>query len=273
MKKLLLLFVILGMTGSGIYAQDSLTAGEKQLLVLFGTIFSEAKHKIIEDSRTNGNKSIMGNALLETMKGLANRTKDQILTSGPDASWVNLPDLLQQKKEVLISRGKANLLQNFKSSIEQAAINALNNSLLAMVDQLTEIDPQSLVTVTTAQSVSITDIFYNSNKSKMVNAVKPVAKAAFKLSGGKKLYNKIENEIKKSGGPKLNIDNTEFLATAATEYFFKMLKQEETGIKKNPLRALDSLIDVLFPQKGDNTNCFFLIFTPTPDRRPIRHFN
>jgi hypothetical protein len=29
-----------------------------------------------------------------------------------------------------------------------------------------------------------------------------------------------------------------------------MLKQEETGIKKNPLRALDSLIDVLFPQKG-----------------------
>ena len=112
MKKLLLLFVILGMTGSGIYAQDSLTAGEKQLLVLFGTIFSEAKHKIIEDSRTNGNKSIMGNALLETMKGLANRTKDQILTSGPDASWVNLPDLLQQKKEVLISRGKANLLQN-----------------------------------------------------------------------------------------------------------------------------------------------------------------
>ncbi len=82
-----------------------------------------------------------------------------------------------------------------------------------------------------------------------------------------------KNEIKKSGGPKLNIDNTEFLATAATEYFFKMLKQEETGIKKNPLRALDSLIDVLFPQKGDNTNCFFLIFTPTPDRRPIRHFN
>lgn len=65
MKKLLLLFVILGMTGSGIYAQDSLTAGEKQLLALFGTIFSEAKHKIIEDSRTNGNKSIMGNALLE----------------------------------------------------------------------------------------------------------------------------------------------------------------------------------------------------------------
>ena len=236
--------------GLALNAQDSLSNGEKQLLLLFGTIFSEAKHIIIKDSRTNGNKSILGNALLETMKGMVNKTKDQILTDGKSTNWIDLPNILQQKKALLLSKGKTTLLQNFKSSLQDAAWNALNNSLLTMVDEVTDIEPQSLVNIATAQSVSITDIFYNAKKSKMVKAITPIAKTAFKLSGGKKLYRKIDREIKKSGGSALNIDHPDYIATAATDYFFKLIKDQETGIKNDPMKAVDTLLDILFPKKG-----------------------
>jgi hypothetical protein len=249
MKKTWLLIALFLVPSFVTLAQDSLSTGEKQLLILFGSIFSEAKHEIIKDARTNGNKSIIGNALLETMKGLVNKTKDQVIAEGKTTNWIDLPNVLQQKKSLLISRGKSSLIQNFTSSLKDAAWNALNNSLYTMVDQVTEIKPESLITIATAETVSITDIFYNANKNKMIKAITPIAKTAFKLSGGKKLYKKIDRELKKSGSEALNIDHPEYIATAATEYFFKLIKDQESGIKKDPLKAVDSILDLLFRKK------------------------
>lgn len=246
MKNVLLAIAMILISNPASLAQDSLSSGEKQLLILLGTVFSEAKHQIIAENRTNGDKGILGTALKETMRGMALKTKDQILGSGQPQTLLNLPALLNQNKDILIQHGKGKLLQNFKSSMETAAWNALNNSLFSMVDELTEIDPKSLVQIATAQSVSITDIFYNANKSKLIKVVKPAAITAFKLSGGKKLYKKIEKTIKRSGTSPLNIDNPEYLAEAATEYFFSSLKAQENGIRKNPLKALDNLLDILF---------------------------
>ena len=60
--------------------QDSLSKGERQVIRIFGELFNEARKKALEDMRTNGNRSILGNALRETMGGIANRTKELLQT-------------------------------------------------------------------------------------------------------------------------------------------------------------------------------------------------
>ena len=67
--------------------------------------------------------------------------------------------------------------------------------------------------------------------------------------GGKKLYKKIDREIKSSTGKKLNLDNEEYLAKIATDIFFDYLSGEEKNMKQNPVNILDGLIDILF-KKG-----------------------
>ena len=86
-------------------------------------------------------------------------------------------------------------------------------------------------------------------RDRLVAVAKPFAKTAFKLSGGKKLYKKIDKEIKNSTGKKLKLDNEEYLATTAADLFFDYLAKEEKKMKQNPVNILDGLIDILF-KKG-----------------------
>jgi hypothetical protein len=231
------------------HAQDSLSKGEKQVIRIFGDLFNEARKKALEDMRTNGNRSIIGNALRETMAGIAKRSKDRILAGGIDNIIVRLPDAIEQNKQILINKGKSNLLTDFTSSLSVAARNALLNSIVKMVEQVTELDVNALVHMADDESLQITDLFKNMQHTKLVAIAKPFAKTAFKLSGGKKLYKKIDREIKNSEGKRLHIDNEEYLATVATDLFFDYLAREEKNMKQNPLNILDGLIDLLF-KKG-----------------------
>lgn len=249
MLRSLFLFFALVLGSNISICQDSLSKGEKQVIRIFGDLFNEARKKALEDMRTNGNRSIIGNALKETMGGIANRTKERILSGGVNNLLINLPNSIDQNKQIFIDRGKANLLSDFKSSLSTAAKNALLNSLVKMVEQVTVLDVNALVDKADDSSLNITDLFKNMQHNKLVAIAKPFAKTAFKLSGGKKLYKKIDKEIKNSKGKKLNLDNEEYLATVATDLFFDYLAKEEKSLKQNPLNILDGLIDIFF-KKG-----------------------
>ncbi len=227
-------------------AQDTLSIGEKNIIGLFGGIFNIAKEKMMADMRTNGNRSILGNALRETIGGIFKSTKDRILSNGAGNLAIDLPSILNKQQPLLTQRGKANLLSDFKSSLKTAAQNALNNSLLNMADQLLELDVNALVNNANSETLSFTDLFKNTQHNKMVGMIKPVAKTAFKLSGGKKLYNKIAREVKKGTSEKLSLDNEELIATKAVDYFFESMMIEENDFKKNPLNALGDVINGLF---------------------------
>lgn len=243
---LLFFFSLTVMIGN---TQDSLSKGERQVIRIFGELFNEARKNALEDMRTNGNRSILGNALRETMGGIANRTKDRIRSNGVDNLLILLPAAFDQNKQTLINKGKANLLADFKSSLSTAAKNALVNSLVKMAEQVTELDVNALVDKADDTSLNITDLFKSMQYAQLVAVAKPFAKTAFKLSGGKKLYKKIDKEIKNSTGKKLKLDNEEYLATSATDLFFYYLAKEEKNMKQNPVNILDGLIDILF-KKG-----------------------
>lgn len=249
MNKYFVLLFFFSLTVSIGNTQDSLSKGEQQVIRIFGELFNEARKKALEDMRTNGNRSILGNALRETMGGIVNRTKDRILSNGVDNLLIPLPEALDQNKQTLITKGKASLLSDFKSSLSIAAKNALLNSLLKMAEQVTELDVHALVDKADDTSLNITDLFKSMQYAKLVAISKPFAKTAFKLSGGKKLYKKIDREIKSSTGKKLNLDNEEYLAKIATDIFFDYLSGEEKNMKQNPVNILDGLIDILF-KKG-----------------------
>lgn len=223
------------------FAQDSLSKGEKQVIKIFGELFNHARKEIFADMRTNGDRSVLGNALRETMGGIVKRTKTRILNGGLDNIAVQLPNALDKNKSILINKGKQNLLADFKSSLQEASKNALLNSLAQMAEQVTELDVNTLIDKADDTNLEITDLFKNMQRNKLIYIAKPFAKTAFKLSGGKKLYKKIDKEIKKANGKNLDIRNDEYIATVATDLFFDFLSNEERSIKKNPLNLLEGL--------------------------------
>lgn len=216
MKKILFsaFLFIAGNAMAQINNPDSLTEEKKNLLRIVGSLVKDISKKALAENRTDaGSKTILGNAAKEILKGTARRSADKILKDGFDIrNGINLPNVLQQKREEFKKKGKEILLDNFQQSLKEAAQNALRNSVLKMAEKTIDFDVEDLVRFAESDTMGITDVFKNAKRSTLVEIAEPVAKSAFKLAGGNKNFKKLKRVYKKLSDEKLDINNEDLIA-------------------------------------------------------------
>lgn len=222
---------------------DSLTGEKKNLLRIVGGLVKDFSKKALEENRTDaGSKSVLGNAAKEILKGTARRSADKILKEGADIrNGINLPGILQQKRDLFKAKGKEILLDNFQQSLKEAAQNALHNSVLKMAEKAIDFDVEDLVRFAGSDTMMITDVFKNAKRSTLVEVAKPIAKSAFKLAGGNKTFKKLRKAYNKLSDEKLDLNNEDLIAEKITDMFLQEMKVQEQQLKNNPLNILDSI--------------------------------
>ena len=242
------LFLVLLLVTCNAVAQnnnpDSLTEEKKNLLRIVGSLVKDVTQKALQENRSdNGSKSLLGNAAKEILKGMARRSADKILNGGLDIrNGINLPGILEQKRDLFKQKGKEILLDNFQQSLREAAQNALRNAILKMAEKAIEFDVEDLVRFAGSDTMAITDVFKNANRSTLVEIVKPIAKTAFKLAGGNKDFKKLKRVYNKLSEEKLDLSNEDLIAGKITDVFLGEMKVQEQQLKSNPLYLLDSLL-------------------------------
>lgn len=246
MKKILFpAYLFIALAGQAQTANpDSLTEEKKNLLRIVGGLVKDFSKKALQENRTDlSSKSVLGNAAKEILKGTARRSADKILKEGLDIrSGINLPDMLEQKREIFKQQGKEVLLDNFQQSLKEAAQNALRNSVLKMAEKAIDFNVEDLVRFAANDTMAITDVFKNAKRSILVEAARPIAKSAFKLAGGNRAFKKLKKAYNKLSDEKLDLNNEDLIAEKTVDLFLQEMKVQEQQLKNNPLNLLDSLI-------------------------------
>ena len=223
--------------------KDTLTKGQEQLLRLVGGFIKDGMKEVMKENGTpNGMKSLIGTGVKEVLKNTVKKSANALIGDGFNfGNGLQLPSVLQQNKEALLNRGKGELLNNFHQSLKDAAGNALEASIPMFVAQAVDFNVDDLVKFANADSLSITDIFKNANKSALVKIAQPLVKTALKLSGANKQYKKLNKAFKNIVGEKLSLDNENFLSEEIVNRFLGEMKIQEQLLKQNPSSLLDKL--------------------------------
>ncbi len=227
--------------------KDTLTQQEEKLLRLVSGFIKGSMQDVLKENGTpNGIKSVIGNGVKEVMKNTLQKTATALTGQGLNfGKNILLPNVLEQQKTAIINKGKGELLNNFHQSLKDAAANVLVNSIPVFVAQAVEFNADDIVKYATADSLSVTDIFKNANKNALIKIALPIAKTAIKISGGKRMFNKLKKTYKKTTGSKLNFNSEDFLSEAVTDYFLQEMKLQELLLKQNPFSLLDRLKGLL----------------------------
>jgi uncharacterized membrane protein YheB (UPF0754 family) len=249
MKKILFLIFVVWIFNASAQTNnpDSLTEEKKNLIRIVGSLVKDFSKKALEEGRTDaGSKTVLGNAAKEILKGTARRSADKILKGGVDIrNGINLPGILEQKRDLFKQNGKEILLDNFQQSLKEAAQNALHNAVLKMAEKAIDFDVEDLVRFAGSDTMAITDVFKNAKRSTLVEVAKPIAKSAFKLAGGNKTFKKLKKAYNKLSDEKLDLNNEDLVAEKITDLFLDEMKAQEQQLKNNPLNLLDTLINII----------------------------
>lgn len=223
--------------------KDTLSKTEEQLIRLVGGFIKNSMNDVMKENGTpNGIKSLIGNGVKEVLKSTIRKTAGSLTGEGLNfGNALQLPAILQNKKEALLQKGKGELLQNFHQTLKDAAGNALEASIPMFVSQALEFNPEDVIKFANADSLTITDIFKNANKNELLKMAKPLAKAALQVSGVNKQYKKMNKAFKSATGEKLKLDNEDFLSEEIVTRFLGEMKIQEQLLKQNPLSLLDKL--------------------------------
>ncbi len=242
MKKILIiLFFPIALNAQ---VSDTLSGANEQLLRLVGGfIKTEMQKQLKEDGIGNGVKGLVGSTIKDVLKNTATKSAGELLNLGGNfGNGILLPNIITQNKDALIKKGKGVLIENFQSSLKNAANDALVKSIPMMVAQAVEFNLDSMIKYANADSVSITSIFKNANKNALLKIVKPVAKAAFKVSGSKKQIKKLSKALKSVTDENFALSPENILSEKIVDSFLGEMKNQENMLKKNPATLLDGLM-------------------------------
>lgn len=247
-------FLFLLFFGVSVTAQskDTLSSNEQNLVRIFGVLFKTGIKEAVKSQRTDGNsKTIIGNAAKEVVKITARRSAEQLIKDGISGKNVlQLPNIINQNKELLIQKGKGMVLQNFEEAMKEAARNALKNAVWKLVEESLEFDVEDLVRAANNDSLVLTDIFKNLKRNRFIELSKPFTTNAFKIAKGYKKYRKLKRAYEKITGSSLSFNSETFLAEAITDSFFDEMKKQEQQLRLNPINVLEGFLKNLFEKKN-----------------------
>lgn len=232
--------------------KDTLSPNEQNLVRIFGVLFKTGLKEAVKSQRTDGNsKTIIGNAAKEVVKITARRSAEQLLKEGINGkNMMQLPNLINQNKELLIQKGKGMVLQNFEEAMKEAVRNALKNAVWKLAEESLEFDVEDLVRAANNDSLVLTDIFKNLKRNRFIELSKPFATNAFKIANGYKKYRKLKRTYEKVTGTSLSFNSETFLAEAITDSFFNEMKKQEQQLRLNPINVLEGFLKNLFEKKN-----------------------
>jgi hypothetical protein len=233
---------------------DTMSAADKALLKTLGSFMqAKAKEFFQQDRDSRSLKNTLANTLKKTlqqslessMPGFSNPKTflDNPLTA------IELPKQLQQSSDQFLQKGKADLLNNLKSAVNEAASNALQNGFTKVMENIVTMDLDSLLTLSSRDSgLSMTDVFRLSKLDKLQNTLAPLAETAFKAAGGEKMMRKVEKFYNRNNDSTLNLNIQDFITNGAIQSLTNLMNKKELELKSNPLPLIEGLLNSLFKQ-------------------------
>ncbi len=211
---------------------------------------SAALGALSNDQMVNGLKEALGNGLQKAVAQL-----------GQDGGYLNnlnvkipMPEKLQTVEKTLRSLGQGKLADEFITTINRAAEQAVPEAASVFGDAVKQMSITDAKTILTGTNNAATQFFRRTTQTNLYAKFRPIVEKATAKTGATAAY---KNMLGKAGGTSfggalggllgqdaLDLDN--YVTSKSLDGLFKMVADEEKKIRENPAARTSDLLKQVF---------------------------
>lgn len=244
--KIIVMLVLVSILQKASAQQDTLTAFDKNLVQTLGSFLKSQKNNVLAENGLGGTFSeVLKNGSKQVIKGSARSTITDMLGNTNGENLLSLPFNLQQNKDLFLQKGKASLLNNFQTNLNNAGKQALQDGMQIFIGNAFEKLVDNLINVATSPAGTNTDSLMLAQTKTIKDDYKtnflPFAQKAMKTYKMANQAKKITKFLRKNNAPNSDVNVEDMLTNGLWEKVNGNVLKNLNGAKQNPLNILRGL--------------------------------
>jgi hypothetical protein len=161
--------------------------------------------------------------------------------------FIPFPPDAQKMKKKLIDLGMQSKVTEFETSMNRAAEEAAKDAAPIFINAVKNMNVSDGMKILKGSDTSATQFLRENTYSSLVETFKPTVKAAIEKVGVTKYWTPLANTYNKIPlVEKQNPDLDAYVTQLAAQGLFKLIKEEEAKIRKDPAMRLSELLKKVF---------------------------